>query len=194
MKEKFKINEKKISEVIEQYKKEKEDILEERKQEYKEKVIDLLGNEALKLAIDKVILEHYTQRLLDGEKIHDCYSNEDFFKMVEGLSNYEIVGDWQQFLTVNTEYLFKLPRNMQEKFAENFSIGNSDAKECLLTLWENNIETTGTDVIRPEVPASTNNITIKCYSPDMKYMIETLRQIITSTKYIYVSLCKCKNW
>ena len=194
MKEKFKIDEKKISEIIEQYKKEKEDISEERKQEYEKKVIDLLGNEALKLAIDKVILEHYTQRLLDGEKIHYYYANEDFFKMIEGLSNYEIVGDWQHFLTVNTEYLFKLPRNMQEKFAENFSIGNQNAKECLLNLWRNNIETTGTDIMRPEIPASTNNITIKCYSPDMRYMIETLRQIITSTKYIYVSVCRCKNW
>lgn len=26
--------------------------------------------------------------------------------------------------------------------------------------------------MRPEIPASTNNITIKCYSPDMKYRLK----------------------
>ena len=95
--------------------------------------------------------------------------------MLEGLSNYDIVGNWQHFRTVESQYLFKLPKNMQELFAENFSIGNHDAKECLLKLWENHIETTGTDVIRESSPGSTNNITIQCYAPDMRFMIENIR-------------------
>lgn len=187
MDKKFKINRKELSNIIEQYEKEKGNITQEKYDEYKKKVMNSLGTDVLDEAIDESVLEHYTKRILNKELIHDCYSNEDFFKMIEGISNYEIVGDWQHFLTVNSEYLFKLPVNMKEKFAENFGIGNTDAKECLLNLWKNGIETTGTDIIRPESPSSTNNITMKCKSSDMIYMIETLRKTITIAKYIYVS-------
>lgn len=121
--------------------------------------------------------------------MHASYSNEDSLRMIEGLSNYEIIGDWQHFLTVNSQYLFELPKDMQEAFAENFAIGNNDARECLLTLWENHIETTGTDVIREESPGSTNCITMQCHAPDVRFMLETLRKKITSRKYIFVTLC-----
>lgn len=122
MDKKFKIDRKELSNIIEQYEKEKGNITQEKYDEYKKKVMNSLGTDVLDEAIDESVLEHYTKRILNKELIHDCYSNEDFFKMIEGISNYEIVGDWQHFLTVNSEYLFKLPVNMQEKFAEKNGI------------------------------------------------------------------------
>ena len=114
--------------------------------------------------------------------------------MIEGLSNYEIVGDWQYFRTVKSQYLFKLPENMQEVFAENFAIGNDDAKKCLLKLWKEHIKTTGTDVTREYSPGSTNNITIQCHANEMRFIFETLRKNVTRKKCIYVSSCGRIYW
>lgn len=129
----------------------------------------------LREAIFPDALKEDALSVLEGKQICENYSDEESLKMLEGLSNNEIVGDWQRFRTIEPQYLFKLPKNMQALFAENFSIGNPDAKECLLKLWENKIQTRGTDVIRKYVPGSTNCITIECYAEDMRFMAETLR-------------------
>lgn len=179
MKEKFKIDREKLNEVIEEYREEIQNKRESEKarirKHYSELVINILGTEALKEAINYDVLRLDAERILNGRQIQASYSNEDVLMMLEGLSNYEIVGDWQYFRTVESQYLFKLPENMQELFAENFAIGNQDAKECLLELWKNHIATTGTDVIRKSSPGSTNNITIQCDKSDIRYMIETMR-------------------
>lgn len=179
MDKKFKINRDKLNEIINTYRKEIQGKNEAGKnvvlERYVNFVIHALGTEGLREAISYDVLRRDAQNILDGKKICPYYSNEEALKMLEGLSNYEIVGDWQRFRTVEPQYLFKLPKNMQELFAENFSIGNPDAKECLLKLWENHIETTGTDVIRKSSPGSTNNITIQCYAPNICCMAETMR-------------------
>ena len=56
-------------------------------------------------------------------------------------------------------------------------IGNIDLKNCLLHLWENKIETTGVDTMRPESAGSTYNITIKCFATNVKCMTEIIRKI-----------------
>lgn len=181
--EKFKIDREKLNNIVIRYRKEiqnankiEKDVIKER---YIELVINTLGTDTLREAISYNVLKVDAQKILEGELISDFYSDEESLKMIEGISNYEIVGDWQQFRTVKSEYLFKLPKNVQDVFAENFAIGNEDAKECLLKLWENNIQTTGTDVIRKSSPRSTNNITIKCYAPNMRFIFETIRKSIT---------------
>lgn len=189
MKEEFKIDQEELSSIINQYNENKDNISEEEFKDYTERIIKLLGTDVLGSAINKESLEHCVSEMLNNGKFHRCYSNEDSLKMIEGISNYEIIGDWQYFLTVNSKYLFKLPEEMQEKFADNFSIGNQDAKKCLLNLWKNNIQTTGTDVIRANTPQSLNTITIACdLGEDVLSMTETIRKIITSQKYCYFLL------
>lgn len=179
MNEKFKINRNKLNEIVNKYREETQSKYEAEKdaiqERYIELVINTLGTDVLREAISYDVLKTDAKNILDGKPISIFYSDEESLKMLEGLSNYDIVGNWQHFRTVESQYLFKLPKNMQELFAENFSIGNHDAKECLLKLWENHIETTGTDVIRESSPGSTNNITIQCYAPDMRFMIENIR-------------------
>lgn len=179
MKEKFKINRNKLNEIVNKYREEtqskskmEKDPIQER---YIELVINILGTDVLREAISYDVLKNDALNILEGKPISIFYSDEESLKMLEGLSNYSIVGDWQHFRTVQSQYLFKLPKNMQELFAENFAIGSHNAKECLLKLWENHIETTGTDVIRESTPGSTNNITIQCHASDMRFMIETIR-------------------
>lgn len=179
MNERFKIDRNKINEIVNKYREEiqnkygtEKDAIQER---YIDLVINTLGTDVLREAISCDVLKTDAQNILEGKPISIYYSDEESLKMLEGLSNYNIVGDWQHFRTVESQYLFKLPKNMQQLFAENFAIGNHDAKECLLKLWENHIETTGTDVLRESTPGSTNNITIQCYAADMRFMFETIR-------------------
>lgn len=192
MSEKFQINRDKLNDIVNKYNQEtqgKNDAEKESIQsKYIELVINELGTETLREAISYDVLEYTAKNMLEGNLMHTSYSNEESLRMIEGLSNYEIVGDWQHFLTVEPQYLFELPKNMQKVFAENFAIGNNDASECLLTLWENHIETTGTDVIREESPGSTNCITMQCHAPDVRFMLETLRKKNTSRKYIFATL------
>ena len=193
MKEKFVINREKLKNLINKYEIEIQGKNEEDKdkilKKYSQLVIDTLGTDALKEAIGVNILKYDAESILNRKQIHKCYSDKECLEMLEGLSNYEIVGDWQQFRTIKSEYLFKLPRSSQEVFAENFSIGNNDAKECLLKLWERKIKTTGTDVIRKSSPKSINNITIECRAQDMRFMMETLRKNVACKRFIYASLC-----
>lgn len=179
MNEKFKIDRNKLNEIVNKYREEaqnksgtEKDVI---KEHYIKLVINTLGTDVLREAIAYDALKLDAQEILDGKPISSFYSDEESLKMIEGLSNYEIVGDWQYFRTVESQYLFKLPKNMQELFAENFAIGNDEAKECLLKLWENHVETSGTDIVRKSSPGSTNNITIECYGPDMRFMFETIR-------------------
>ena len=190
MSEKFVIDRKRLNQLVEEYGIEKrqarsENDAEKIEQKYIELVIDTLGTNALREAIDDWALEVEARDILNNKKLNGFYSYEERLNMLEGLSNYEIVGDWQCFLTVKSEYLFKLPKSMQELFAENFAIGNEDAKECLLKLWENHISTTGIDVVRKSVPRSTNYIAIRCNEEDMEVMFETLRKKITSKRCTY---------
>ena len=182
MSEKFKIDRNKLKDIFERYNQEIQGLDEDKKESIKNKytkfVINELGTEVLKEAISEESLNYVAGGFLDRKLLHEYYTYEESLNMLEGISNYEIIGDWQHFLTINAQYLFKLPKNMQEKFAENFSIGNKDAKECLLKLWKYHIETTGTDIVRPESKGSTNNITISCFAPDMRFMLETLRKNI----------------
>lgn len=182
MEEKFKLNKNKLNQLVAQYQSKLNSIpakskehRQEIKKYYSNLILSTLGNVNLKRAISVDVLQDIAEQILDGNLIHQSYSNEETLQMLEGLSNFEIIGDWQHFYTVESQYLFGLPRDMQEKFAENFSIGNPDAKELLLYLWENHIETTGIDVIRTSSSGSTNNISIQCYAPDMRFMAETLR-------------------
>lgn len=183
MKEKFKIDREKLEKIVNQYeidikgknKKESKQI----KEHYIELVIDCLGTDTLKEAISYDALESDATSILERQSISEFYSDEECLKMIEGLSNYEIVGDWQHFRSVKSQYLFKLPENMQEVFAENFAIGNDDAKKCLLKLWKEHIETTGTDVKREYSPGSMNNITIQCHADEMRFILETLRKNVT---------------
>ena len=183
MKEKFKIDREKLEKIVNQYeidikgknKKEKEKI----KEQYTELVIDCLGTNALREAIQEEPLKKDARSILERKEISEFYSDEECLQMIEGLSNYEIVGDWQYFRTVKSQYLFKLPENMQEVFAENFAIGNDDAKKCLLKLWKEHIKTTGPDVTREYSPGSTNNITIECHADEMRFVFETLRKNVT---------------
>ncbi len=180
MEEKFKINRKKIEELVNQYEIDIKGKNEEKKAKIKENyvklVIDCLGTNALKEAIQHEPIRRDAISILERRKISEYYSNEECLQMIEGLSNYEIVGDWQYFRTVEPEYLFKLSKDMQEIFAKNFAIGNNDAKECLLKLWKENIKTMGTDIKRKYAPGSTNSITIQCDVNEMRFMLETLRK------------------
>jgi len=99
--------------------------------------------------------------------------------MIEGISNNEIVGDWQHFLTLESSYIFQLPEDKQRLFARNFSIGNKDAENSLMELWKYKIETRGTDIIRPYSEDSINNITLRCNAKDIQCLTETIRKIYT---------------
>ena len=140
MSEKFQINRDKLKDIVNKYNQEtqgKNDAEKESIQsKYIELVINELGTETLREAISYDVLEYTAKNMLEGNLMHTSYSNEESLRMIEGLSNYEIVGDWQHFLTVEPQYLFELPKNMQKVFAENFAIGNDDAKKCLLKLWK----------------------------------------------------------
>ena len=179
MREKFKIDRNKLNDIVNKYRQEIQEKSDSEKESIQSKYIELiineLGTETLKEAIDNEILNFMAKNILEGNSIHAYYSNEESLRMIEGLSNYEIVGDWQRFLTVKSQYLFKLPKNMQEVFAGNFAIGNNDAKECLLKLWENNIETTGIDIMRAERPGSINSIVLCCDVQDAYFILGTLR-------------------
>ena len=134
---KFKIDRNKIDEIVQEYndnlnKNESSHEDDAILSQYIDRIIHVLGNDNLIKAIDIDVLEYYVKGILHGEKIHYFYENDETYAMLEGLSNKEIVGDWQHFLTVNSEYIFELPQEQQEKFAQNFSIGNASAKECLV--------------------------------------------------------------
>ena len=127
------------------------------KEYYIDQIVSLLGNNALKEAIDEYSLRDVAERLLNNEPHIECTLEEEL-DMIEGLSNYKIVGDWQHYLTVKSEYLFNLPIDELERFAQNFSIGNDDLKNCLLELWANRISTVGVDLERKEYKGSINYI------------------------------------
>lgn len=98
MKEKFKIDREKLEKIVNQYevdikgknKKEKEKI----KEQYTELVIDCLGTNALREAIQEEPLKKDARSILERKEISEFYSDEECLQMIEGLSNYEIVGDW----------------------------------------------------------------------------------------------------
>lgn len=180
MSEEFKINKFRLNEIINQYNqeqkaentKEKENI----PKKYFELVLNELGTDVLKEAISFDAQNCIVKNILERKRINEFYTNEESLRMLEGISNYNIVGDWQCFFTVTSQYIFKLPAEKQRMFAENFAIGNNDAKECLLKLWQNHIETTGTDIARKGRPGSTNAVTMKCNISDLHVMMETLRK------------------
>ena len=193
MSEKFVIDRKRLNQLVEEYGIEKRQARSKNdekkiKEKYVELVINTLGTSALREAIDEEPLKDAVYRILTNKKIHESYSNEESLNMIEGLSNYEIVGDWQCFWTVKSEYLFKLPKSMQEIFAENFAIGNEAAKVCLLKLWEKHIMTRAIDVARKSEPDSNNYIVIQCNKEDMSVMFETLRQKNTGKRCVYVTM------
>ncbi len=177
--EKFTIDRNKLNEIVQEFQQKLVEVKgtpEEEKliSKYTNKIVDILGNENLHRAIDINVLFHYINNILNKQKIHDCYNDEETLKMLEGLSNKQIVGDWQYFLTIKSDFIFKLPQEQQEKIAENFAIGNNSAKQCLVELWKNHIKTNGTDVIRPDAQGSTNCITISSSIEKMSNYVEVL--------------------
>ena len=177
--EKFTIDRNKLNEIDQEFQQKLVEVKgtpEEEKliSKYTNKIVDILGNENLHRAIDINVLFHYINNILNKQKIHDCYNDEETLKMLEGLSNKQIVGDWQYFLTIKSDFIFELPQEQQEKIAENFAIGNNSAKQCLVELWKNHIKTNGTDVIRPDVQGSTNCITISSSIEKMSNYVEVL--------------------
>ena len=177
--EKFTIDRNKLNEIVQEFQQKLVEVKgtpEEEKliSKYTNKIVDILGNENLHRAIDINVLFHYINNILNKQKIHDCYNDEETLKMLEGLSNKQIVGDWQYFLTIKSDFIFELPQEQQEKIAENFAIGNNSAKQCLVELWKNHIKTNGTDVIRPDVQGSTNCITISSSIEKMSNYVEVL--------------------
>ena len=176
---KFIIDRNKLNEIVQEFQHKLVEVKGKSEEEkliskYTNKVVDILGNENLHRAIDINVLFHYINNILNKQKIHDCYNDEETLKMLEGLSNKQIVGDWQYFLTIKSDFIFELPQEQQEKIAENFAIGNNSAKQCLVELWKNHIKTNGTDVIRPDVQGSTNCITISSSIEKMSNYVEVL--------------------
>ena len=176
---KFIIDRNKLNEIVQEFQHKLVEVKGKSEEEkliskYTNKVVDILGNENLHRAIDINVLFHYINNILNKQKIHDCYNDEETLKMLEGLSNKQIVGDWQYFLTIKSDFIFELPQEQQEKIAENFAIGNNSAKQCLVELWKNHIKTNGTDVIRPYVQGSTNCITISSSIEKMSNYVEVL--------------------
>lgn len=177
--EKFTIDRNKLNEIVQEFQHKLVEVKGKSEEEkliskYTNKVVDILGNENLHRAIDINVLFHYINNILNKQKIHDCYNDEETLEMLEGLSNKQIVGDWQYFLTIKSDFIFELPQEQQEKIAENFAIGNNSAKQCLVELWKNHIKTNGTDVIRPDVQGSTNCITISSSIEKMSNYVEVL--------------------
>lgn len=186
---KFRIDRNKINQIVQEYNEnpDKGNCSLKRRfviNQYIDKIIQELGNENLLKAIGRETLEHYVEGILKGEKIHHFYEDDETYAMLEGLSNKEIVGDWQHFLTVNSEYIFELPQEQQVEFAKNFSIGNVSAQNCLVELWKNHIETTGVDIKRPEVPGSTNNITITLPEEKIPFYVERLARNFPDKGYL----------
>ena len=178
-KEKFIIDRNKLNEIVQEFQQKLVEVKGTTEEEtlirkYTNKIMHVLGNEDLQRAIDINVLFHYINNMLEGQKIHDWYNDEETLKMLEGLSNKQVVGDWQHFLTIKSDFIFELSQEQQEKIAENFAIGNGSAKECLIELWKNHIETNGTDVIRPEVQGSTNCITISTSIEKIPRYVEVL--------------------
>lgn len=176
---KFIIDRNKLNEIVQEFQHKLVEVKGKSEEEkliskYTNKVVDILGNENLHRAIDINVLFHYINNILNKQKIHDCYNDEETLEMLEGLSNKQIVGDWQYFLTIKSDFIFELPQEQQEKIAENFAIGNNSAKQCLVELWKNHIKTNGTDVIRPDVQGSTNCITISSSIEKMSNYVEVL--------------------
>ena len=177
--EKFTIDRNKLNEVVQEFQQKLVEVKGTPEEEtliskYTNKIMSVLGNENLQRAIDTSVLFHYINKILNKQKIHDWYNDEETLKMLEGLSNKQVVGDWQCFLTIKSDFIFDLPKEQQEKIAENFAIGNNSAKQCLIELWKNHIETNGTDVIRPEVQGSTNCITISASIEKIPSYVEVL--------------------
>ncbi len=177
--EKFIIDRNKLNEIVQEFQQKLVEVKGKTKEEaliskYTSKIMYELGNENLQRAIDTNVLFHYINNILNKQKIHDWYSDEETLKMLEELSNKQVVGDWQRFLTIKSDFIFELPLEQQEKIAENFAIGNNSAKQCLIELWKNHIKTNGTDVIRPEVQGSTNCITISAAVEKIPSYVETL--------------------
>lgn len=98
MSEKFQINRDKLKDIVNKYNQEtkgKNDAEKESIQsKYIELVINELGTETLREAISYDVLEYTAKNMLEGNLMHTSYSNEESLRMIEGLSNYEIVGDW----------------------------------------------------------------------------------------------------
>lgn len=120
MEEKFKLNKNKIIQLVAQYQSKLKSIpvknkehRQEIKKYYSNLILSTLGNDNLKRAISVDVLQDIAEQILDGNLIHQSYSNEETLQMLEGLSNFEIIGDWQHFYTVESQYLFRLPRDMQ---------------------------------------------------------------------------------
>ena len=122
----------------------------------------------------------YIQNILNGNKIHNYYNDSETLYILEGLSNKQVVGDWQHFLTIKYDFIFELPQEQQEKIAENFSIGNNSAKQCLIELWKNHIKTSGTDIIRPTSLGATNCITISTSIEEIPIYSEILARNLPS--------------
>ena len=178
--EKFTIDRNKLNEIVQEFQQKLVEVKgtpEEEKliSKYTNKIWQVLGNENFQRAVGSVEdLEYFIHNILNRNKIHKDYSDSDTLKMLEGLSNKQVVGDWQCFLTIKSDFIFELPQEQQEKIAENFAIGNSSAKECLIELWKNHIKTSGTDVIRPEVQWSINCITISATIEKLPSYVEIL--------------------
>ena len=177
--EKFKIDKNKLNEIVEifqQRQSENRSPMEEERltNHYRYQIVKVLGNEKLVKAIGIDALNFLADRILRKEKMHFFYEDADTLNMIEGLSNNEIIGDWQHFLSVKSDFLFSLPEKQQEEVARNFAIGNISAQKCLMELWKNKIKTSGTDVMRAEVSNSTNNITIVVPIERLSYCVETL--------------------
>ena len=195
--EKFKIDRDKLEKIVQEYQQKlikfknmpEEELL---TNEYINKIIHIWGNENLLKAIDLDVLKYYASNMLNKEKIHYYYEDLQTLDMIEGLSNKEVVGDWQHFWTIKSEFIFELPQEQQEKIAENFAVGNSSAQKCLVELWKKHIKTTGTDVIRAESPGSTNNITISTSKEKMPILIESLAKNLQS-KDTFLGIYSCNK-
>lgn len=99
---KFIIDRNKLNEIVQEFQHKLVEVKGKSEEEkliskYTNKVVDILGNENLHRAIDINVLFHYINNILNKQKIHDCYNDEETLKMLEGLSNKQIVGDWQYF-------------------------------------------------------------------------------------------------
>ncbi len=161
----FRINRELLWEIVSKYRNNHYGQIPHIKEYYINQIISLLGNDALKEALDEQPLRAVAEGLLN-DKPHIEYILEEELNMIEGLSNYKCVGDWQHYLNVKSEYLFKLPNDELEKFAQSFSIGNDDLKNCLLQFWKNRISTVSVDLARKEYNGSMNYIALTMPNKD----------------------------
>ncbi len=112
--EKFIIDRNKLNGIVQEFQQKLVEVKGTQKEEaliskYTSKIMYVLGNENLQKAIDTNVLFHYINNILNKQKIHDWYNDEETLKMLEGLSNKQVVGDWQRFLTIKSDFIFELP-------------------------------------------------------------------------------------